>query len=56
MGRVKGRVDTGKLEEAMEGLSEFESTPFSAGEVVLFQSDLRPSGAVYTRLRTASLQ
>jgi len=56
MGRIKGGIDTEKLTAAMEAHSEFESVPFLARELVLFQSDLRPSGAVYSRLRRVPFQ
>ena len=55
MGRVKGRIDTKKLTAILQEMSEFESEPFSAGEIVLFQSDLRPSGAVYIRRKGSGL-
>ena len=55
MGRVKGRIDTKKLTATLQEMSEFESEPFSAGEIVLFQSDLRPSGAVYIRRKGSGL-
>ena len=55
MGRVKGRIDTKKMTAILQEMSEFESEPFSAGEIVLFQSDLRPSGAVYIRRKGSGL-
>ena len=55
LGRVKGKIDSRKLAGAMREFSDFTTESFSAEEIVLFKSDLKPSGAVYTRLRTASL-
>lgn len=55
VGRVKGRVDLVKLAKALEALGEFRTEPFTAQSVVLFQSDLRPNGAVYSRLAEVSL-
>lgn len=50
MGRVKGRLDHDKLIAALEGLKGFQTVPFTAESVILFQSDLRPQGAIYSRL------
>jgi 2'-5' RNA ligase len=50
LGRVKGRLDGIKLQEALEGLGDFRTESFTAQSIVLFQSDLRPDGAVYSRL------
>ena len=53
--RIKGKVDARRLIDAMKELGKFESKIFIADEVVLFKSELRPSGAVYTKLMTAAL-
>lgn len=53
LGRVKDRVDRTKLGEALEELKGFQTEPFTAGSVVLFESDLRPSGAIYSKLAEA---
>ena len=50
LGRVKGRLDRMKLREALEALGDFRTESFSAQSLVLFQSELRPDGAVYSRL------
>ena len=50
LGRVKGRLDRAKLGKALQALGEFRTESFTAQSVVLFQSDLRPSGAVYSKL------
>ena len=55
VGRVKGRLDPTRLSEALKGLGEFRTESFTAQSVVLFQSDLRPDGAVYSRLAEVSL-
>lgn len=55
MGRVKGRVDKTKFREALEGLRGFKTDAFTVQSVVLFQSTLRPQGAVYTRLAEVAL-
>jgi 2'-5' RNA ligase len=56
VGRVKGRLDRTKLSEALEALTEFRTESFTAQSVVLFQSDLRPQGAVYSRLAEVPLE
>jgi 2'-5' RNA ligase len=50
LGRAKSRLDGTKLAETFEALADFRTESFTAQEVVLFQSDLRPGGAVYSRL------
>ena len=55
LGRVKGRVDLARLAKALEASEEFRTEPFMAESVVLFQSELRPDGAVYSRLAEVPL-
>ena len=55
IGRAKGRIDSRGLAEVLREHSDLSSPPFEAGELVLFKSDLKPSGAVYTRLATEPL-
>ena len=40
----------------MKEFGRFESKTFIAGEVVLFKSELKPSGAIYTKLMSAALR
>jgi 2'-5' RNA ligase len=56
LGRIKGRLDGAKLGEALRALGDFQTEPFAVQSLVLFQSDLRPDGAVYTRLAEATLE
>ena len=56
LGRVKGRLDGAKLGEALRRLEDFRTESFTARSVVLYQSDLRPDGAVYTKLAEAILE
>jgi 2'-5' RNA ligase len=55
LGRVKGRLDSTKLRAALEGLGDFRTESFMARSIVLFQSNLRPDGAVYSRLAEVAL-
>jgi len=55
LARIKGETDPKKLAEAMKKFGEAESETFTADQVVLFRSELKPSGAVYTRLKTSNM-
>ena len=54
LGRVKGRIVPARMNAAIDKLKEFESETFEINKVILFKSDLRPSGAIYTQLRSAN--
>ncbi len=53
--RIKQAIDTGKLVEMMEKFAQSESEAFIAGKITLYQSRLKPSGPVYTKLKEVSL-
>jgi 2'-5' RNA ligase len=55
IGRIKGTIDPSRMAEALQMIESFESRRFTIQEVVLFQSELQPQGAIYTRLKTISL-
>lgn len=55
MGRVKAKIDPKRLLEAIREFAGFESEPFVADKVILFKSDLQPTGAIYTKLLEAPL-
>ena len=59
LGRVKefGRARGAKsaLGEAIVNLSGLDIEEFQATELILFRSELKPGGAVYTRLRSTHL-
>jgi 2'-5' RNA ligase len=55
LGRVKGRIAASRLTSAMVALRDFASETFEVDRVVLFKSDLRPTGAAYTELRQITL-
>jgi len=50
LGRVKGKVASTQLKTAIEGLKGFESELFEVDRIVLFKSELRATGAVYTQV------
>ncbi len=55
LGRLKKRPDPKALLKAIEELGGFESEPFTADRVILFKSDLKPEGAVYSELKSVKL-
>ena len=55
LGRVKGSVAVSRLTTAMDAFRVFASETFEVDRVVLFKSDLRPTGALYTELRQVTL-
>jgi 2'-5' RNA ligase len=55
LGRIKGRTDGVKLGKALRALGDFRTASFTVQSVILFQSDLRPDGAVYSRLAEVRL-
>lgn len=56
IGRVKGRIDPIKMVEAVREIMEFKTELFPVRQVVLFRSDLKPTGAVYRKLFTAEIK
>jgi 2'-5' RNA ligase len=54
LGRVKGKIDSARMKTAIDKLKEFESESFEINQVILFKSELRPSGAVYTKVAQVS--
>ncbi len=55
LGRLKKRPDPKALLKAIEDVGGFESEPFTADRVILFKSDLKPEGAVYSELKSVKL-
>ncbi len=50
LARFKARVAPNDLLKAFEELGNYSPKPFAAKHLVLYKSDLRPQGAVYTPL------
>ena len=50
LGRVKGKIASTRMKAALDKLKEFESESFEINQIILFKSELRPSGAVYTKV------
>jgi 2'-5' RNA ligase len=55
LGRVKGRIRPAELLAALQALGQWTSPAFRVESVTVFQSDLRPGGAVYTPLDVVPL-
>lgn len=55
LGRVKAKIDPKRFGDALDELAGFESESFVADRIILFKSELKPTGAVYTKLVEASL-
>ncbi len=51
LGRLKGSRGKSKLISALRDKSNFVLDPFEVKEVVVYRSDLKPTGAVYTAIR-----
>ena len=56
LGRVKGKIASDRMKAAIDKLKEFESEPFENKQIILFKSELRPGGAVYTRVQAIDFQ
>jgi 2'-5' RNA ligase len=56
LGRFKARVDSNQLMQALHEFEKFETATFAANPLILYRSELKPSGAVYSKLKTVSLQ
>jgi 2'-5' RNA ligase len=55
LARMKRPVDSRILLEAMQDFGRYNPRPFSARQMILYQSDLRPQGALYTARATVNL-
>jgi 2'-5' RNA ligase len=55
LGRIKKKIDTNTFIEALDTFGNFETETFTADRVVLYKSELKASGAVYTKLMNARL-
>jgi 2'-5' RNA ligase len=48
LARMKGPVDSRDLAAAVEEAGNYEPHPFNARRLILYKSDLRPQGAIYS--------
>ena len=50
MGRLKDKIDPKRLNDVLKEFNKFESGYFIADRIILYKSELKPKGAVYTKL------
>lgn len=55
LGRFRHKIAPQKVAEALRVMAQKPPIPFKVGRLHLFQSTLKPQGAIYTRLRTVNL-
>ena len=55
LGRIKDRRGLQNLVDALASLDVPEFNSFDADEIILYKSDLRPTGAIYTKLHRMPL-
>lgn len=55
IGRLKGRVDSRKLAENISRVNSFTTKQFFCDRIFLMQSELKPSGPIYSRLMSEPL-
>jgi 2'-5' RNA ligase len=55
LARFQKPLDARRLQAALEACGGFTPQPLMAAEMVLFQSDLRPQGSIYTALARVAL-
>ncbi len=56
LGRVKGKIDSEKLQFAMDTCKGFRSNSFAAREVCLIKSQLKSTGSQYSRLLAIAMR
>jgi len=54
LSRLRGAIDTGAVEKAFAGVGRKEFGRETVDEIVLFMSELMPSGAVHSRMGAVS--
>ena len=55
LGRIRQAVNPNILGQAIQDYSDLGNLKFCADRIILFKSDLKPSGAVYSHLKQAEL-
>jgi 2'-5' RNA ligase len=55
LGRTKSKIDPKTLHDVLTEFTQFESEHFFADRIILYKSELKPKGAVYTKLTEAYL-
>ena len=55
LARAREPLDPRRLVSCIESIGGFKAVPFEARQIVLYQSELKPEGAVYTALASGDL-
>ena len=55
IGRIKAKMNSKTFGDALIAFRKFESETFIVDKIILFKSELKPKGAVYTNLVSAAL-
>ncbi len=55
LGRIKGTANPAVIRQMLTDYAKLSSEEFTFNQVVLFKSDLKPSGAVYSKLKLTNL-
>jgi 2'-5' RNA ligase len=50
LGRIKDKIDPKRLHDVLKDFTQFESEHFFGERIILYKSELKPKGAVYTKL------
>ena len=53
LGRFRQAVDPHTIHQVLQEHADLKSEDFTADRIILFQSDLKPAGPVYSELKTA---
>jgi 2'-5' RNA ligase len=56
LGRIKQAANPALIRQMIADLAKLDSDEFTFSQVFLFKSDLRPSGAVYSKLKQSKLE
>ncbi len=56
LGRIRQSIPPAVMRRVVDDFSDFGSDEFAADRICLYQSDLQPSGPVYTRLKQTQLR
>jgi len=55
LGRIRQAVNPAKISQAIQNYSDLGNQKFAADRIILFKSDLKPSGAEYLQLKQVKL-
>ena len=56
LGRIRQAVNPNIVDQAIQGYSDLGDLKFTANRIILFKSDLKPTGAVYSHLKQVDLR